>query len=368
MYSVYGLLIGAKVEHYVGLGMLVMVVMLLRQDAGDVLWGRLYISEERVEKRNLWGTRVLQASEIKGYRENDGRVSFYPKDEKKKKIVFRNLYGQAELYVEVIAGWYVNLDEQDKQDAITYLENDLAFGATHAARKKKAQRLKWFAYGLIAIAVLGLVWQIFTANVEGYARFKVYELTFNVFYPLCMLTIVLSSKGTIVLFAIGKKLKYPDLSFAYALPILCLWVQRHYFYELLDVYYLYAVVGALALLVTFSLWSQKMLVSNTSSEVSVTYALFALSFGFYCFLALSQVNYVFDWQTPEQYTVTILNKRETNSGNRYFFEVTPAGPIQTPQEVEVYYELFDAKAKGDTVYLFAGNGWLDMPWVSVDEN
>jgi hypothetical protein len=317
------------------------------------LRSRLTIDGTRIEVRGAFREKSADRSEVEGFRTINTRNGTYWRLELKQgrgSINIMQWFGSDELNA-----WFqplTDLDERDRKQLLSEIEQDQELGATAEDRLKALNRAKTWNIGLSAIAVIAALGMLF-----GGAK---WQSPGAVVLTLIPLAVLYSLNAEPLLYALGKSRRDPrnELSialFAAAMGFLFGGIRTH-FVSVMPLLPATATV-ALAFIVAFYMLGRK------GPRTQGFHAVLLMCAASYSFGLIANCDTLLDNEQATPYQAQVANKH-TSSGRSttYYLDFDAWGPFKGANSVSVPESVYGAAQPGDTVCFLVYPGALHAAW------
>ncbi len=319
-----------------------------------VLRSRLVIEGTYIEVRGAFKEQSADLSEIEGFRTISSRNGSYTQlclKESRGTISIPNAFDTDEAYRE----WFrrmPDLDARDRQTLLNEISQQANLGATPEERLGALATAKTWSIFLLVVTVAAAA----TLNLADDSLRLVSALVL-VLAPLIVMILVGQSP---LLYAIYKPKADPraDLSFVLMVAAFGLFIRNRdvHFVSLQPLLWIMALVA-----IGYSAGLSSSIRGGRSPWSNFIGVLFFAAFHSYGFVVLA--NTLTDHSQATRYTATVMGKHiSSGRSTSYILDLSPWGPVENPNKLNVSSSLYNATALGDPVCLDLHAGSLRAPW------
>lgn len=320
---------------------------------------KIIVYDDRIIHVNLFRTRKLSLTDIKGCRIGQKVISIVPNTTAQSKIIINNYIeykGIAEL-TKWLHENFIDLDLVDYQTDLDSVMNDPRLGIIETDRKNAIHKAR-----IIAITY-NLVGGLFLILLFGFKRSSIFDAIL-VIYPFIAVIIIASSKGLIKFFAKQPTPYYSVCigSYGAIIPLLIKSVAA-YSILALNNFWLPFVIATLAfgMLLMFSAPHKE----ATTKGRSLSFGRL-LTGGIYGFGCVILINCNFDRSAEKLFDADVLGHSITHSkGTHYHIVIGQWGPKSSTSDVDVSEAEYFKDTIGTTVSVHLKKGLLNIPWYTV---
>ncbi|TKG94298.1 hypothetical protein EYV94_13520 [Puteibacter caeruleilacunae] len=326
----------------------------------ELIKGKLIISNDRITIVEAFKTKTLLFTDIKGYRQIQGYLTFFPIDQQKKKIKANTYYGNS---ARLLAWVYQNFKDLDHEETINdeqeIFKNE-EYGRTSKERKNKLKKAKKIT------KILNISAWVVAAFLWFYPEFYKIQIMLCALIPIIGLIVMNRSKGLIRLDEKTNSAR-PNILSTVFIPSLALLIRSSKDCEIFDYsnFWNYAIVICLILFIMVV----KELKENYNFKQGTTYVALIgfLMFGaMYTYGLIITSNLAFNDNEPSAYKTEVLEKRiSTGKHTSYYLKIDKWGPQNEIEEVSVSKSMYEKKKIGDSAIVYFNTGALDIPYYMV---
>jgi hypothetical protein len=324
-----------------------------------VLTSRLILGPDFIEVKDFLSSKVFYRSDIAGYRilptQYISTLVFQPKAAERKKLKIPLYFRTDDAFRE----WFIdipNLDREDLSQSMAELEAVVAHDSpgSDATEERIAG-----AYRTVRI----LNWAAGIASVWAWIYPNPYRLAMLAVGVLPFIIIVLLARSHGLYQIEGRRNDArPSLAGAFIFPSCALAyraIQDLHFLEWKPL--LLTTLALAAVLTIFLAQSDPHFYNRAVAVISTFFIGTMFSFG-----VLAHFDVLADHSSPASYQTQVLEKRADNGRTTtYYLRVSPWGPRQNADEIEVPHALYNAISPGQLVSIHLYSGALHLPWFSV---
>jgi len=336
--------------------------------AGAVLIGiniirrKVILYNDSVLCINLFSTKEIAIKDIKGCRIGQKAIIVEPISADDPKITISNCndFGHSSDLKKYFQDNFKDLDAIDLENDKAEILQDSSLGFTQTDREAALKKAKIIA---IVYNVAGII-----AGFGVMILFSDKVLTVILMaYPLLGIIIMAYSNGLIKFLSNPKRSIHPYTMLGFMGPVIVMLVSALNSYDIFKYTNIWipfiAISSPLFLLLYF--FGINKTVKAVKGQVVVMLVL-ALIYGFGSTI---QINCAFDNSKLQVYDATILDHRmEHGKSNSYYLTLSPWGPMQQADEVDIHSRLYYNTAIGDIVKVNFNQGLLHIPWFVVTKN
>lgn len=327
----------------------------------DTIQGKFVIDRDKIYVVSIFSKRQLLFDEIKGYRLNGNHIFIESKNEKKKRIKINKYLEKVNEIMDWLSEHYHDLDLVEANQETEEILDNVEFGFTITERLEKLESarktikiLNWSG-GIIG------AWAFFWANPYEYA------IMAAIIFPLVCIMVLKYFNGLVTIVE-KKHTAYPSLLWAFLPSCFALFFRGLSDFHVFDFTQVWTpfffVVLTFILLITiiYKTFSFKKASDNSTGFI---FLIFILS---YSYGAIITLNCLYDQSIPEQYSSTILNKRETTGkSTTYYLELAPWANQKENIEISVSKDLYIKFDQNEKVNILLMQGRFDIPWFEIGE-
>jgi hypothetical protein len=325
----------------------------------NVFKRKVIIDEERIRCINLFSTREMALSDIKGSRVGQKSIELEPTSPTVRKISIGN-YNDLENSDE-LANWardnfkdLVPIDlEIEKSTAL----QDPKLGLTESDREDLLKRKKTVAIVYnIAGLFLGFCMIFFPTLLAA---------CIGLFYPLLGVLLMVFSKGATKYVVNLNRSVYSYILLGFVLPCFTLLIMSLDKYSVVKVSALWLPGFGVAAILFLLLYATG--INRSIGSIRVQLIFMAIPALLYGYGAVRMANCVFDPSVPKIYSVGVQDRRVDHGKSvSYYLLLSPWGPRQEDQEVEVGRSVYRSVRIGDTVKVNVKGGLFHIAWFTVN--
>ena len=318
-----------------------------------VLRSRLVIDGTRIGVRGAFREQSADIGEVEGFRTIATRNGTYWRLQLKQGL--GSITIQQWFDCDDLRAWFQqlkDLDEQDRKELLSEIEQDQELGATPEDRLKGLQRAKTLNIGLSAIAVLAAV-----GLFAGGTRWRLPAAMVLTAAPVAVLYLLSTEP---LLYALGKSRRDPRTELSIALLAAAMGfffsgIQRH-FVSLIPLLPS-TVLVALAFIAAFCLLGRK------GPRTGGFYGVVLMCAGFFSFGLIAAGNTMLDRGQAAPYQAQVLSKHSVKGkSTTYYLDFAAWGPFNGANKVSVPYSVYEAAQPGDAVCFDVYPGALHAAW------
>jgi len=333
------------------------------------LRARIVLSGDTMALRGIFGTRLLSAQHLEGYRWIKGQLHLYPKSDQWP-VNLSHFENEA-----VLNDWVLrhavdlNVDELAEEDK--RISKDLTLGVTDAQKEERLARLRGLTKKMNRVAYAGAAVGVCNALFLEDPIVRQAATGVLIVIPIGMILLALKNPGHVRI-DYPKGSRYPQILTGFLACSLALWLMslsdRHTL--LGDTFYRWLVPLTLA---NAGIWGLieidrlRELYARGRALVAITVAsLLCLSL-VWVGGAVYEVNKNFDISKTVWSTTEVVDKRrgKKKSSGTYYVEVAPwDGSGGEAVELDVSKREYNAVEIGGSVEIGVRRGALEIPWVA----
>ena len=327
----------------------------------DTIKGKFVIDKNQVFTVSTFINRALLFSEIKGYRVTDKYLFIESNNENKKRIKVSTYVAHSNEIEAWLAENFKDLDvvesNEEKKEILTNEEYGFTPGEREAklAKARMAAKILNWAGGLLA------VWTFIFPNPYEYA------IIASIIFPVICI-IVLKYYSGLIRIDERKNTAYPSIFWALLSATMALFIRILLDYAIFDYakMWLPVIIITLVFMAFILVGNKEFQFKKANNYLTILGLLFYMSG--YSYGALVAVNCLFDKSEPEIFNAKILSKRvSTGKYTSYNLEITPWGPQQEVDEVQVSKPIYEQLEKDDEVNIYFMKGKFDIAWYEVTD-
>jgi hypothetical protein len=322
---------------------------------------KFVIDSEKICLVSVFSQREFRFDEIRGFRFKNNHIVIESLNEKKKNIKVGTHLGKVNEIIDWLSEHYHDLDLVEANQETEEILDNVEFGFTITERLEKLESarktikiLNWSG-GIIG------AWAFFWANPYEYA------IMAAIIFPLVCIMVLKYFNGLVTIVE-KKHTAYPSLLWAFLPSCFALFFRGLSDFHVFDFTQVWTpfffVVLTFILLITiiYKTFSFKKASDNSTGFI---FLIFILS---YSYGAIITLNCLYDQSTPEPYSSTILNKRETTGkSTTYYFELAPWANQKENIEISVSKDLYIKFDQNEKVNILLMQGRFDIPWFEIKE-
>lgn len=324
--------------------------------------GRLIIYSDKVIEIGVFKDKVLELSNIKGYRADLNYTYLIPKSTDSKRIKVSQYIGNKNSFNQWL---YTNFNDVDAIESAQEVEEILAnkeFGRTVEEREGKLKQARYVAQTLNAVGSLLAVLLFFYPK-----PYQVITLMALIF-PVFILASLHFFKGLI---RIDQKNNsgYPSTIIGLIFPGMALALRSFLDFEILEYSnfwlptFVVTIVTSLIMLSTTSELKFKK-AGDYVTVVSIFSFVFVYTYG-----VIINYNCIYDDSEPEVYSSEVLDMRiSTGKSTSYYVGLEPWGPVSVIEDVSISKGLYERLEVGESVNIYLMNGKMNIPWFTIKEH
>ncbi|CAN5469881.1 hypothetical protein BH10BAC4_BH10BAC4_13190 [soil metagenome] len=325
----------------------------------ETIKGRFIIGINSLSRISIFGTRVLDFQEIKGFRTNSNYIHIISNSRDKKSIKISAYIEKSAEVIDWLENNFIELDSHEAKQEEQMLLADNAFGINTQTREYSLNEARKVAKYINFIGGLTCAWIWF------YPRPYLLSVSVGMIIPALAFISLYVYRG-LIRFDEKKNSAHPSIIYGFLLPSAGLLIRSVMDYEILEYKSLWIVISITTITLTFILIIGTKEFKFTKfidyfTALSLAGMILCYSFGTY---AIS--NCLFDKSEPEIFKSEVTDK-EISSGKSttYYLTLRPWGPRTDSEKVSVTKDEFEATDKGDTVDIYLRQGLLNTPWFYV---
>jgi hypothetical protein len=314
------------------------------------------ITDNDLTYTSIWGSRELEAANVKGFRVGEKAIFIEPVQDGYPKIMVRD-YGSLAAngdLIELLQTKFKDLNKAEFEEAKHQLLEDTSLGFTEADREAT---LKKFRIYTVVYGMGGLAFFFFTLYVR---QVNPVLSLLAMIYPLAGIALMVFSKGLIWLFA-TKNDPHPSIYMGIFFPSLACVVKGLLDGHILSMDNLWVpafVASAVMLTLLYYIAIKK----TTATFLSQIFFALIISAG-YGFGSVTLGNSVFDKSTPNVYPATITDRHVTHGkSTTYHIILSGWGTHEAGDNVSVSSSFYYYATVGSTVNVNLKTGFFKAPW------
>ena len=319
-------------------------------------FGRVTLTRDSIEYRNLLEVRTLMRDDIAGYRLKPAQflssLEITPKRAELKKLIIAKGFA----FDAQFDAWFSGIDNYDQiagQAALHDICNDAVLGRTPEERLAKLAQAKKIANGIVLITIIATFLGIFSPLPNAPL------MAILIILPWLAIGLCLRRGGGFSVGALDSNSARADLTSPLLFPGYGLLARLPNDIYVLDARHLLqaSVMFWLMMVLLLIIVVPALLRSWGKS------ALLAIFLVVYCAALMVLCNTWLDHTAPHSDTVKVLNKRATQGRSAtWYFTVSPWTGVSMPTEIRVSQEVYQVYAVGDNACMNVYNGALGAPW------
>ncbi len=321
---------------------------------------KLLINDQSITYTNIFQTRQLLNSNIKGCRIEDKYLIIEPLSIADKRIAINNYmdFADSKIFVQWLRDNFKNLDAIDLENEHEQVLQDAGLGTTAGERETKLkQAVKVARIYNIAGFVLGFACIPLPNNISIY---------FYILYPLLAILLVSRYKGLIRFFSSRYKSVYPNVMIGFAVTSVAMMIVTLKSYDIFKIEHIWTpliIMVSVIFLAIYKIDFQK----YKSSIKGAGAVMFVLTI-MYAIGVVLEVNCTIDSSIPQIYKAQVLAKHITKGrSTSYYFTLSAWGPRESVKDVTVGRNLYNSVNDIDSVSIIFKKGLLNIPWFKVDK-
>jgi hypothetical protein len=316
---------------------------------------KVVIDDNSILYVSLFSRRQLEITDVKGCRIGAKRIQLEPLSSATPGILIGN-YEDLRNSTE-LSSWvkchFVDLDAQDLTIHLQEAANNPRFGATEAARLKYLQRSK-------DIAIAYNIWGFIAGFVLAFVKGAISSVLLMAL-PILGIVLILSTRVTVKFVSSSAVSPYPFVMPGVIFCSVAILGKSAIEYTLLGYGPLVAPGLAVAaiLFVLLYVFGRNSTIRSVWSQIIIM----GITALFYGMGSVKLINCCLDPHKPIVYSAVVLG-HDIRHGRHvsYFLKLSPWGPRQHEQEVEVDHGFYNNFSDGDSVNVNLKPGLIHIPW------
>jgi len=320
---------------------------------------KVTIYSDSVRCVNLFSTKELAVSDIKGCRIGQKAIFVEPVDGSGSKITISN-YSDLTNSDDLVAYFrdnFKNLDAIDLAAEQNAVLEDPSLGFTKEDRERKLKTAKQVA---LAYNIVGPVASFGLLLLSGNRAAAIVGLI----YPLLAIFIMKFSNGLIKFVGNNKRSVIPFLVIGFTMPAMVMFFVSLGDYHVFQYNNLWFVI-ILVTMVVLALIYFTGINTGIGGTKGQLFLMLVLCF-LYGYGSSVDLNCTFDNSPPTVYKAAVLAHRvESGKHTSYLFTLSEWGPMHKEKEEDVGKWIYDHVSVGDSVKIYFRQGKLKAPWYQV---
>jgi len=328
----------------------------------NVLKRKVIIYDDSIVCINLFSTKEISFSDIKGCRIGDKYISIEPVSQQTPKISITNYsdFGDSSQLKSWFSDNFTDLDAADLKFDEEKLMHDPTLGATEEDRKHALKRAKQFAgaYNIIG-PVISFVTLLLLNNISALC-------IIGLIYPLLAVLLMKFSRGLIKFIGNSKRSASSFIMIGFMMPALFTVGISLNLYQIFQFGNLWILMIIVTSAVAFLLYSTGYDKAGSGVKGQLIFMFFMSAI--YGAGSVISINCAFDNSAPEIFTAKVIDHRiESGKHTSYMLTLSEWGPMQKEKEEDVGRRLYDKVSIGDAVHVYFRKGVLNAPWYQVGD-
>ncbi len=325
----------------------------------DAFRSVLFISPDRIVKREVFKTREMRIADLEGYRlvpaQYTKSLVLFPKNKAEKKIKLSSTF---EKFGE-LSGWVAQaLPDLDARDAVAEQQailSDREYGFSERERgallDKYRTITKYLNYAGMAVGLWAFI----------YPNPYEFLMVLCALFPLAGVMILVQSNG-LVHFDERKNSAHPSIVRMFMMPSLALALRSLLDFDIIDAKQLLVPVVAIT-----AVFAGLMLAKSKEFTGKAWIKLLPIIFAaVYAYGLTVMGNCLFDESKPEVHSVRVLEKHVSSGrSTTYHVKLAPWGPFASADDATVPRSLYEQSRVGKEVYVVKKDGILRIPWFYI---
>lgn len=322
----------------------------------NIIKKRLVINKKDILCINLFSTKQLNLSSIKGYRLSDKTIKIEPISENDSIISIKNYktFENSENISEWITQNLKDLDAQDLEIEKQKFLKDTSFGISESEKLEKLEITKKIAnsYNIIG-GLLAFLSLLTTENFSYIIQFAIPIIGIILIYCFDLIKLISNPKKSI----------YSSILIGFILPCVYL-LLRSFKFHILSHDNIWLPIGII-FSIMFSLLYFKGINKSIKSVNGQVIGMLIISF-LYGFGSAMIINCVFDKSKETIYNAKVIDQHISRGKNTsYYLKLSTWGPQKKIKNETVSKKMYDQTNIGDTVNVKYKQGFLNTPWFVI---
>lgn len=318
------------------------------------LLSKIIISAERITRVTVFGKRVIDTSNVKGYRIKQKTIFIEPSNTSDHSILVNNYddFNDIGDMIKWVKENFTDLDAADLQHEKDKITENAELGLTKEQREQNLSRTKRIA---IAYNIIGVAFTFITIPFNN----KITTLLL-LLYPLLGTAVILTSSGLTKFVSSSKRSVYSFIMLGFTLPAFTLLISALFTYEIDEYQHVWLPFFAVASLIFTLVYKIGI---NKALPLKGQLVIIAIASLIYSYGSIIQVNCKLDRSDPRLIHTSVDNKWiEYNKGRHYHLKLKSWDSNPKPKDIEVSVSTFQRYAVSNNINVYLKRGFLEIPW------
>lgn len=345
---------------FILLGLAIDVVMVL--GLLSIKKEKLIIEDDKITYIDLFKTKQLLLSEIKGYTVDDKYIYFETIEKKKKRIKVTKYFGNFTEIENWAASNFQDLNQIEIENDIEEILSSDEFGNTEEERSARYNLAKKVT------KILGIASWVIALSFWFFPRFYTTQTVLCVLLPIIGFIVYKYFNGLIKLIDKPNS-AYPNIGFALFIPSAVLLIRAITDFSIYDYSNFWGpAIAIVAVFIYFTIQDNNIKANLKKGDTYISILAMLVGSMAYAYGAILCINVTLDNSEPKIYEATILNMYVSSGKHTsYNLEISEWGPVTEVEDLTVSRDFYENCEIGAIVDMYYSAGYLNIPYYFVWE-